>query len=69
MDASLDEHNVGRYCEIVREMSSRVQFIFITHNKITMELASQLIGVTMNEPGVSRLVAVDIDEAMKLAAV
>ena len=69
VDASLDEHNVGRYCDIVREMSSRVQFIFITHNKITMELASQLIGVTMNEPGVSRLVAVDIDEAMKLAAV
>jgi chromosome segregation protein len=69
VDASLDEHNVGRYCEIVREMSSRVQFIFITHNKVTMELASQLIGVTMNEPGVSRLVAVDIDEAMKLAAV
>jgi chromosome segregation protein len=69
VDASLDEHNVSRYCEIVREMSSRVQFIFITHNKITMELASQLIGVTMNEPGVSRLVAVDIDEAMKLAAV
>jgi chromosome segregation protein len=46
-----------------------VQFIFITHNKVTMELAQQLIGVTMNEPGVSRLVAVDIDEAMKLAAV
>jgi chromosome segregation protein len=69
VDASLDEHNVGRYCDIVREMSSRVQFIFITHNKVTMELASQLIGVTMNEPGVSRLVAVDIDEAMKLAAV
>jgi chromosome segregation protein len=69
VDAPLDEHNVGRYCEIVREMSSRVQFIFITHNKVTMELASQLIGVTMNEPGVSRLVAVDIDEAMKLAAV
>jgi chromosome segregation protein len=69
VDAPLDEHNVGRYCDIVREMSSRVQFIFITHNKVTMELASQLIGVTMNEPGVSRLVAVDIDEAMKLAAV
>ncbi len=69
VDASLDEHNVGRYCDIVREMSSRVQFIFITHNKVTMELASQLIGVTMNEPGVSRLVAVDVDEAMKLAAV
>jgi chromosome segregation protein len=50
-------------------MSSRVQFIFITHNKVTMEMAQQLIGVTMNEPGVSRLVAVDIDEAVKLAAV
>ncbi|MFI4895125.1 MAG: chromosome segregation protein SMC [Steroidobacterales bacterium] len=69
VDAPLDEHNVGRFCDIVREMSSRVQFIFITHNKVTMELASQLIGVTMNEPGVSRLVAVDIDEAVKLAAV
>ncbi|HEY5019838.1 MAG TPA: hypothetical protein VII17_02350, partial [Steroidobacteraceae bacterium] len=68
VDAPLDEHNVGRFCDIVREMSSRVQFIFITHNKVTMELASQLIGVTMNEPGVSRLVAVDIDEAVKLAA-
>ena len=69
VDAPLDEHNVGRYCDIVREMSGRVQFIFITHNKLTMELASQLVGVTMNEPGVSRLVAVDIDEAVKLAAV
>ncbi|MGA8705353.1 MAG: AAA family ATPase, partial [Steroidobacteraceae bacterium] len=69
VDAPLDEHNVGRFCDIVRDMSSRVQFIFITHNKVTMELASQLIGVTMNEPGVSRLVAVDIDEAVKLAAV
>jgi chromosome segregation protein len=68
VDAPLDEHNVGRFCDIVREMSGRVQFIFITHNKLTMELASQLIGVTMNEPGVSRLVAVDIDEAVKLAA-
>ena len=69
VDAPLDEHNVGRFCEIVREMSARVQFIFITHNKTTMELASQLVGVTMNEPGVSRLVAVDVDEAMRLAAV
>ncbi len=69
VDAPLDEHNVGRFCEIVREMSARVQFIFITHNKTTMELASQLIGVTMNEPGVSRLVAVDVDEAVRLAAV
>jgi chromosome segregation protein len=69
VDAPLDEHNVGRFCDIVREMSQRVQFIFITHNKTTMELASQLIGVTMNEPGVSRLVAVDVDEALRLAAV
>jgi len=69
VDAPLDEHNVGRFCDIVREMSSRVQFIFITHNKTTMELASQLVGVTMNEPGVSRLVAVDVDEAIRLAAV
>ncbi len=69
VDAPLDEHNVGRFCDIVREMSARVQFIFITHNKSTMELASQLIGVTMNEPGVSRLVAVDVDEAVRLAAV
>ena len=59
----------GRFCDIVREMSSRVQFVFITHNKSTMELASQLIGVTMNEPGVSRLVTVDVDEAVRLAAV
>lgn len=69
VDAPLDEHNVGRFCDIVREMSARVQFIFITHNKTTMELASQLVGVTMNEPGVSRLVAVDVDEAIRLAAV
>jgi chromosome segregation protein len=69
VDAPLDEHNVARFCEIVREMSSRVQFIFITHNKTTMELASQLLGVTMNEPGVSRLVSVDVDAAVRLAAV
>ncbi|MET0292207.1 MAG: chromosome segregation protein SMC [Steroidobacteraceae bacterium] len=69
VDAPLDEHNVGRFCDIVREMSQRVQFIFITHNKTTMELANQLVGVTMNEPGVSRMVAVDVDEAVRLAAV
>jgi chromosome segregation protein len=67
VDAPLDENNVGRFCDIVREMSQRVQFIFITHNKSTMELASQLLGVTMNEPGVSRLVSVDVDEAVRLA--
>lgn len=68
VDAPLDENNVGRFCDIVREMAQRVQFIFITHNKSTMELASQLLGVTMNEPGVSRLVSVDVDEAVRLAA-
>jgi chromosome segregation protein len=68
VDAPLDENNVGRFCDIVRDMSSSVQFIFITHNKSTMEMASQLVGVTMNEPGVSRLVAVDVDEAVRMAA-
>ena len=69
VDAPLDDANVGRFCELVREMSERVQFIFITHNKITMDLAHQLSGVTMHEAGVSRLVSVDIDEAVQLAAV
>ena len=68
VDAPLDDHNVGRFCDIVRDMAQRVQFIFITHNKTTMELASQLIGVTMSEPGVSRLVAVDVEEAVRMAA-
>ena len=68
VDAPLDEANVNRFCDIVREMSRTVQFIVITHNKTTMEMTRQLTGVTMNEPGVSRLVAVDIDEAVKLAA-
>jgi chromosome segregation protein len=67
VDAPLDDINVGRFCELVKEMSQRVQFIFITHNKTTMEFAEQLIGVTMFEPGVSRLVAVDVDEAAKMA--
>jgi chromosome segregation protein len=69
VDAPLDDTNVGRFCDMVREMSERVQFIFITHNKITMDLANHLTGVTMHEPGVSRLVAVDVDEAVQLAAV
>jgi chromosome segregation protein len=68
VDAPLDDANVGRFCDIVREMSESVQFLCITHNKTTMEMASQLTGVTMNEPGVSRLVSVDIDEAVKLVA-
>ncbi|MGH8251852.1 MAG: chromosome segregation protein SMC [Steroidobacteraceae bacterium] len=69
VDAPLDDNNVGRFCDIVRDMAERVQFVFITHNKNTMELASHLIGVTMGEPGVSRLVAVDVDEAVRMAAV
>ena len=69
VDAPLDDANVSRFSEIVKEMSEHVQFVLITHNKTTMEAMHQLIGVTMSEPGVSRLVAVDIDEAVELAAV
>ncbi|MEQ9462901.1 MAG: chromosome segregation protein SMC [Haliea sp.] len=68
VDAPLDDANVGRYARMVKEMSAKVQFIYITHNKISMELADQLMGVTMHEPGVSRLVTVDVDEAAELAA-
>jgi len=68
VDAPLDDANVSRFCDIVREMSDKVQFVFITHNKVTMELARQLTGVTMQEPGVSRLVSVDLDAAVKMAA-
>ncbi len=67
VDAPLDDANVGRFSELVREMSERVQFLFVTHNKITMEVAHQLSGVTMREPGVSRLVSVDIAEAERMA--
>src|SRR5690606_30490986 len=68
VDAPLDDANVGRFSDIVKEMSERVQFVIITHNKTTMEAMHQLSGVTMHEPGVSRLVAVDLDEAVQLAA-
>ena len=68
VDAPLDDANVGRYARIVKEMSEHVQFIYITHNKITMEYADQLLGVTMHEPGCSRLVSVDIEEAAEMAA-
>jgi chromosome segregation protein len=67
VDAPLDDANVGRFCNLVREMSDTVQFIYISHNKIAMEMAAQLMGVTMQEPGVSRVVAVDVDDAVKLA--
>ena len=66
VDAPLDDTNVARFCDIVKEMSGNVQFVVITHNKTTMELTNQLIGVTMSEPGVSRLVSVDLDEAVAL---
>jgi len=69
VDAPLDDANVDRFCELLRSMSERVQFIFITHNKLTMEISSHLVGVTMQEPGVSRLVSVDVAEAARLAAV
>ncbi|MFC0337100.1 condensin subunit Smc [Kushneria avicenniae] len=69
VDAPLDDANVGRYAKLVREMSQNVQFIYITHNKIAMEAADRLMGVTMQEPGVSRLVSVGVEEAAELAEV
>jgi chromosome segregation protein len=67
VDAPLDDANVARFSSMVREMAQAVQFVIVTHNKITMEMVHQMSGVTMREPGVSRLVQVDIDEAAKLA--
>ncbi len=69
VDAPLDDSNTERFCKLVQKMSGNSQFMFISHNKITMEIANQLIGITMQEAGVSRVVAVDIEEAMKLAEV
>jgi chromosome segregation protein len=66
VDAPLDDSNTERFCELVKKMSRQTQFLFISHNKITMEMAHQLVGVTMQEQGVSRVVAVDIGEALKL---
>ena len=66
VDAPLDDANTERFCNLVTKMSQQTQFLFISHNKITMEMAHQLIGVTMQERGVSRVVAVDIEEALKL---
>ena len=66
VDAPLDDSNTERFCNLVRKMSAQTQFLFISHNKITMEMAAQLIGVTMPESGVSRVVAVDIDEALRI---
>lgn len=66
VDAPLDDSNTQRFCDLVKKMSSQTQFLYISHNKITMEMASQLVGVTMQESGVSRVVAVDIDEALRM---
>ena len=66
VDAPLDDNNTTRYCDLVKKMSASTQFLFITHNKITMEIAEQLVGVTMQEQGVSRVVSVDIEEAIRL---
>jgi chromosome segregation protein len=66
VDAPLDDTNTERFCNLVRKMALETQFLFISHNKITMEIASQLIGVTMPEQGVSRVVAVDIEEALRI---
>ena len=68
VDAPLDDANVARFSSMVKDMSEDVQFIFVTHNKITMEMSHQLCGVTMREPGVSRLVSVDLKEAAQMAA-
>ncbi len=68
VDAPLDDANVERYCNALRAMSQRSQLIFITHNKISMETADVLVGVTMSEPGVSRLVSVDLEQAVEMAA-
>jgi chromosome segregation protein len=67
VDAPLDDTNTERYARLVKQMSTQVQFLFITHNRITMEAAEQLIGVTMQESGVSRTVSVDLAQAVSLA--
>ena len=67
VDAPLDDPNTERFCAMVRRMAEVTQFVFISHNKITMEMAAQLIGITMPDPGVSRVVAVDIAEALEMA--
>jgi chromosome segregation protein len=67
VDAPLDDANIGRFCTLVKTMSEKTQFIFISHNKLAIEMAKHLIGVTMHEPGVSRLVSVNVEEAISLA--
>ncbi len=69
VDAPLDDANVGRFCRLVKSMAPSVQFLFISHNKTTMEMAQQMVGVTMQEPGVSRMVSVDMAQALEMAEV
>jgi chromosome segregation protein len=66
VDAPLDDTNTARFCDLVKRMAAQTQFLFISHNKISMEMAEQLVGVTMPESGVSRVVAVDIDQALRM---
>lgn len=68
VDAALDDMNVARFCDLVKKMANKTQFIFISHNKLAIEMAEHLIGITMHEPGVSRLVSVDVQEAISLAS-
>ncbi|KGJ32112.1 chromosome segregation protein SMC [Neisseria mucosa] len=67
VDAPLDDANTSRFCNLVKEMSAQTQFLYISHNRLTMEMAEQLVGVTMQEKGVSRVVAVDIKQALEMA--
>ena len=67
VDAPLDDANTARFCNLVKEMSAQTQFLYISHNRLTMEMAEQLIGVTMQEKGVSRIVAVDIKQVLEMA--
>jgi chromosome segregation protein len=66
VDAPLDDSNTERFCAMVKKMSEKTQFLYVSHNKITMEMAQQLIGVTMQESGVSRIVEVDMDAAVQM---
>ncbi|MCY4157288.1 MAG: AAA family ATPase [Gammaproteobacteria bacterium] len=68
VDAALDDVNVAKFCELLAELSSALQCLVVTHNKSTMQAADYLLGVTMEEPGISRIVTVDLDEAVRLAA-
>ena len=68
VDAPLDDLNTSRFINMVEEMSKKIQFIFITHNKVSMEKSDYLMGVTMQEAGVSRVVSVDVNQAVEFAA-